>query len=72
MVVMKMWNRENASSETALAQASGTVLSDPNYQQRRALEERKYAVEGQARTLGEGAGNVAVLCANEQQKLPPD
>jgi len=54
-IVMRMWNRENASSEAALAAAWGRVLRDPNYNERRTLEERKYAVETQAQTLGEAA-----------------
>ena len=54
-LVMKMWNRENASSEASLANAWRKVLSDPNYNKRRPLEERKYAVEDKAQTLGEAA-----------------
>ena len=50
-----MWNRENASSEASLANAWRKVLSDPNYNERRPLEERKYAVEGKAQTLAEAA-----------------
>jgi len=54
-VVMKIWNRERDFGEASLAKAWRVVLSDPNYNKRRPLEERKYAVEGKAQTLGEAA-----------------
>lgn len=54
-VVMKIWKRENDLDEASLAKAWRKVLSDPNYTKRRPLEERKYAVEGRAETLGEAA-----------------
>ena len=54
-VVMKIWNREKDFGEASLAKAWRTVLSDPNYRKRRTLEERKYAVESQAQTLGDAA-----------------
>ena len=52
---MKMRNRAKDSDEAALANAWRVVLSDPNYEERRPLEERKHLVEGQALTLGEAA-----------------
>jgi hypothetical protein len=54
-VVMKIWNRERDFGEASLAKAWQIVLSDPNYNKRKPLEERKYAVEGKAQTLGEEA-----------------
>ena len=54
-LVMKLWNRENDFEEASLARAWRKVLTDPNYEKRRPLEERKYAVEGKAQTLGEAA-----------------
>jgi len=53
--VMKMWKRENDASDVAVARAWRTVLSDPNYERRRPLEERKYAAVGQAQTLADAA-----------------
>jgi len=54
-VVREMWNRENDFEEASLARAWRRVLSDPNYEKRRPLEESKYAVVGKAQTLGEAA-----------------
>jgi len=54
-VVMKIWNRERDFGEASLAKAWHTVLSDPNYNKRRPLEERKHAAVGQAQTLGDAA-----------------
>jgi hypothetical protein len=54
-IVTKIWHREKDFEEASLAKAWRTVLSDPNYKKRRSLEERKYAVEDQAQTLGEAA-----------------
>jgi len=54
-IVSKIWNREKGFEEASLAEAWRRVLSDPNYGKRRPLEERKYAVEDQAQTLGEAA-----------------
>jgi hypothetical protein len=51
----KVRNRAKESDEAVLANAWRVVLSDPNYKQRRPLEERKHAVEGQALTLGRAA-----------------
>ena len=53
--VTKMWKRENDASDATIARAWRTVLSDPNYERRRPLEERKYAAVGQAQNLGEAA-----------------
>jgi hypothetical protein len=50
-----MWNRAKASDEAVLGDAWREVLSDPNYKERRSLEERKDAVEDQALELGEAA-----------------
>ena len=55
LVAKKWWNRAKESDEVALADAWRVVLSDPNYEERRPLEERKRTVEGQAVTLGEAA-----------------
>jgi hypothetical protein len=54
-VVTKIWNREKDFEEASLVKAWRIVLSDPNYRKRRPVEERKYAVEGQAQTLSETA-----------------
>jgi hypothetical protein len=54
-VARKMWNRAKASDEAVLGDAWREVLSDPNYKERRSLEERKDAVEDQALELGEAA-----------------
>ena len=54
-IVMKMWKRENDAADATVARAWRTVLSDPNYERRRPLEERKYAAVGQALTLGDVA-----------------
>ena len=54
-VATKIWKRENDFDEASLAKAWRIVLRDPNYNKRRPLEERKYAVEGQAETLSEAA-----------------
>jgi len=51
----KWWNRAKESDEVALADAWRVVLSDPNYKERRPLEERKHTVEGQAVTFSEAA-----------------
>jgi hypothetical protein len=54
-LAMKVRNRVKESDEAVLANAWRVVLSDPNYKQRRPLEERKHAVEGDALALGEAA-----------------
>jgi hypothetical protein len=41
-LVMKVWNRAKESDEAVLAGAWHVVLSDPNYRERRPLEERKH------------------------------
>jgi hypothetical protein len=52
---MKMRNRVYASDEATLARAWRMVLNDPNYKERRLLEERKNAAEREAQTLAEAA-----------------
>jgi hypothetical protein len=54
-LAMKVRNRAEESDEAALANAWRVVLSDPNYKERRPLEERKHTAEGQVLTLGEAA-----------------
>jgi hypothetical protein len=46
-LVTKIWKRENDASDASVARAWRIVLSDPNYNNRRPLEERKYAAIGQ-------------------------
>jgi hypothetical protein len=50
-LAMKVRNRAEESDEAALANA----WRDPNYKERRPLEERKHTAEGQVLTLGEAA-----------------
>jgi hypothetical protein len=54
-VANKIWSRERDFQDASLVNAWRTVLSDPNYQKRRTLEERKYAAAGKVQTLGEAA-----------------
>ena len=54
-LAMKVRNRVKESDEAVLANAWRVVLSDPNYKQRRPLEERKHTVEVNALALGEAA-----------------
>jgi hypothetical protein len=54
-VVTRMWKRENDASDAVVARAWRIVLSDPNYERRRPLEERKYSAVGQAQNLSEAA-----------------
>ena len=54
-LAMKVRNRAKESHKAVLANAWRVVLSDPNYRQRRPLEERKHAVDGHALALGEAA-----------------
>jgi len=54
-LVRKMWKRENDAGDVSVARAWHIVLSDPNYNSRRPLEERKYAAEDKAQALGEAA-----------------
>jgi hypothetical protein len=54
-LVVKLRRRVQVSEEAALADAWRVVLNDPNYKERRPLEERKHAVEGEARALEEAA-----------------
>jgi len=60
-LAMKVRNRAKESDEAVLVNAWRVVLSDPNYKQRRPLEERKYAVERDALALGEAARETSQL-----------
>jgi hypothetical protein len=55
LLFMKMRNRVYASDAATLAEAWRMVLDDPNYNERRPLEERKHVAEREARTLAEAA-----------------
>ncbi len=54
-LVVKIRRRNTESEHAALDAAWRVVLNDPNYKERRALEERKRASEDQARALDNDA-----------------
>jgi hypothetical protein len=54
-LAFKLRGRFYASTEARLVDAWRVVLSDPSYEQRRPLEERKHAAVGDAQTLAEAA-----------------
>lgn len=54
-LVVKIRRRNTESEHAALDAAWRVVLDDPNYKERRALEERKRAAEDQARALDNDA-----------------
>jgi hypothetical protein len=55
----KLRRHAGDSTDSVLADAWRVVLSDPNYEKRRPLEERKHAAERKADTLAETARNAS-------------
>ena len=51
-LLLNRWKRVAASNEVNLQNAWRVVLNDPNYKERRILEERKHSVEKETRKLG--------------------
>lgn len=54
----KLSRSANRATDSVLADAWRVVLSDPNYKNRRPLEERKHAVEGEVKTLADAAREI--------------